>query len=165
VHNDSSARQSPHPQHRRCDIFVAARPQPHPKLRQERHRRVLHRCRAYGARFVLDAMGSTQMPPLTGLGMLRTWRVLQRCRAYGARCVLGGVGFYKDVAPTALAAVTLELLCFRGFYGNAAPTGLNLCLAHGPYRDAAPTALGVSCTTIRARDRALTLSTGGATSL
>jgi len=26
------------PEHRRCDIPVAARHQPHPKLRQERHR-------------------------------------------------------------------------------------------------------------------------------
>jgi len=71
-------------------------------------RRVLQRCRAYGARFVLDATGSTEMPRLTGLGVSgKTVRAHPASRAPEVRHPCSRAPqthpkFYTDAAPTGL---------------------------------------------------------------
>jgi len=105
-------------------------------------RRGLQRCRAYGARGVVqNDSRRTKMPRLRRFicGWATGSTEMPRLRRSG--CCAKRLEDDKDAAPTALGAVTLDLLCFRGFYGNAAPTALDLWVGDGFYRDAAPTAL------------------------
>jgi hypothetical protein len=92
-------------EHRRCDISVAARaPAPQSSVRSG----IVEGC-------LLAVSGSTEMPPLRGLGCfwrdgfyrdaaptgLRVFlagRVLQRCRPYGAGFVIGGTGS-TEISP------------------------------------------------------------------
>jgi len=169
-----------YPEHRRCDIPVAARPQPHPKLYTDAAptaldlflahgfyrdvaptaldlcwmRRVLQRCRAYGASFVVGR------------------RVLQRCRAYGARDVV-----QNDSRTTKMPRLRRFGCQAKRFEPqhirhpehrrcdipvaarpNHTPSSTqmprlrrSICVGcDGFYRDAAPTGLGVSGKTVRA---------------
>jgi len=117
-------------EHRRCDISVAARAAP---PQSSVRSGIAEGC-------LLAVSGSTEMPPLrglgcfwrdgfyrdaapTGLGVFLAGRVLQRCRPYGAGGVCGGTGSTEMPPLRGWGCLWRD-----GFYRDAAPTGLDLLL-------------------------------------